>query len=228
MKSVLIIIDEYGWAFDFVSQGIVKHSGAFDYTVKKPIEINSGDRHFDLVFVFNYPTWGFMGERRTWFEKTRRCIGVRTNPPDPRTIKAASRFHAVGCNSLKSYNRLKEIHPDANNIYFTPNGIDVDIFQPTPRSGEAFKLGWAGAAEHPYKRVHLTRQLNYPVRVMCRRWGKYFTKGRSRKPMQRFYANIDCLVHTSNVEGMTSVAIEAAACGLPIVATDVGDMAHSS
>jgi len=224
--EVLILIDVYGWAFDFVSRGIVKHSDAFNYEVKCWNEVNSGDKRFDVVFAFDYDTWNYTGGHRMWLGKARKCIGIRTNPPDPRLIEEAPQFHAVGCNSLKTYNLLKGKYPNADNIYFTPNGVDTDIFQPAPRSGETFKLGWAGSAERPCKRVHLARRLDYPVRVMCRRWGKYFVKGASRKHMQKFYAKIDCLVHTSNREGMTSVAIEAASCGLPIVATDVGDMAQ--
>lgn len=224
MKQVLIIIDQYGWAFDFVSRGIIKHSDAYDYTVKRWLEVNSEDRGFDAVFAFNFDTWHDTGGRRMWLGKARKCIGIRSNPPDPRLIPEIPYFHAVGCNSLKTMDIVKNIYPGADNIYFTPNGIDTELFKPTPRSGETFRLGWAGSAERPCKRVHLTRELNYPVRIMCKRWGKYFTKGVSREPMQRFYAGIDCLVHTSNVEGMTSVAIEAASCGLPIVATDVGDM----
>ena len=224
MSKVLIIIDQYGWAFDFVSRGIVKYSTAYDYTVKRWDEVNSEDRDTDAVYAFNYDTWDFTGGRRMWLGKARKCIGVRSNPPDPRLILEIPHFHAVGCNSRKTSDIVRSIYPEADNIYYTPNGIDTDIFQPTPRDGTTFKLGWAGSAERPCKRVHLTRELNYPVRVMCKRWGKYFTRGISREPMQRFYAGIDCLVHTSNVEGMTSVAIEAASCGLPIVATDVGDM----
>ena len=226
MESVLLLIDEYGWAFDFVSRGIVKHGNKFSYTVKRWDEVNSNDQHFDVVFAFNYDTWNFTGGRRMWLGKAKKCIGVRTNSPDPRLIPQIPDFPAIGCNSLKTYTMLKEIYPDSDNIYFTPNGVDTEIFQPTYRTGKTFKLGWAGSAERPVKRVHLTRELNYPVRIMCRRWGKYFKKGVSREPMQKFYANIDCLVHTSRVEGMTSVPLEAAACELPIVSTDVGDMAQ--
>ena len=226
MKKALLIVDQYGWAFDFVSRGIIKHSDMFDYSMKRYIEITSDDKVFDLVFIFNYDAWQAMGRTQMWIGGARKCIGVRTDILDPGFTSQIPYFRAIGCNSMKTYDLLRSMYPDSNNIYYTPNGVDTDIFQPTPRNGETFKLGWAGSAERPCKRVHLARQLDYPVRIMCQRWGKHFKKGRSREPMQKFYANIDCLVHTSRKEGMTSVAIEAASCGLPIVATDVGDMAQ--
>lgn len=51
-----------------------------------------------------------------------------------------------------------------------------------------------------------------------------FIQGRPQQELLRFYQAADVLVLTSNFEGMPMCVLEALACGLPVVTTDVGEV----
>ncbi len=74
LKRVLILIDHYGWAFDFVSRGIIKHSTAYEYTVKRWSEVSGEDKNYDAVFAFNYDTLALTGGNRRWLGKARMLM----------------------------------------------------------------------------------------------------------------------------------------------------------
>jgi glycosyltransferase involved in cell wall biosynthesis len=114
-----------------------------------------------------------------------------------------------------------------------PNGVDRSMFHPQPRDDARRELGWkadervvlfAADPAVPRKRFWLAQAA---CKEAARRVGEIrleVANGVSAELMPRLMAAADCLLLTSSIEGSPNVVKEAAACQLPVVATDVGDV----
>jgi glycosyltransferase involved in cell wall biosynthesis len=118
-------------------------------------------------------------------------------------------------------------------LHYTPNGVDTEHFRPAPEGRPPgppgrLRVGWAGSlsnqgAEHrgvqefiaPAVAAVAGAELQLAVRE--ERW-------RDRDEMLDFYRSLDVYVCASRSEGTPNPCLEAAACGLPVVTTRVGNM----
>jgi len=113
-------------------------------------------------------------------------------------------------------------------------GIEPAIFyplshEPQPRGDRPLRIGWVGNPGKPYKRFDLVEvACDAPGLELCLAtwssgWGKpQTTVPRTLEQMGDFYRAIDVLLCMSDHEGLPTPAVEAAACGVPIVSVDVG------
>lgn len=115
-----------------------------------------------------------------------------------------------------------------------PSGIDLDLFRPCPREEARARLGlnpagryilFAGAPGNPVKRYSLARAA---VDSLDAAYGAELIVARGIDPsLIPVYMNAcDALLLTSVHEGSPNVVKEALACNLPVVSTDVGDVAE--
>ena len=134
-------------------------------------------------------------------------------------------------------------------VVFLPEGIDTNFFRPIKRpqpiptltKGDWFHtnnlprlikrnnayttapvVGWAGRV-CAVKRTHLLEQLDFNVKMQSYHGAQFFIE-KSHEHMLRFYSSIDILVMTSLSECMPRVVLEACACGMPVICTDVGSI----
>ena len=118
---------------------------------------------------------------------------------------------------------IKSLYPNKE-VVFMPEGIDDTFF--TPKSdlrNDDFVVGWAGRL-HVIKRNYLLGLLKYPIKIKMDYGKPHFLKSRSLEPMKEFYHSLDAFILPSRSESASGVIMEAMACGLPVVATDVGNV----
>jgi len=233
MVRVFIVIDEYGWGFDFLATAIERYT-SLNVQHKRWSEVRPEHLHWcDVFCCLNWSVFHAIPSpiiRGMILRSHKLVVGFRGWRDYPRNKNDLPQARATMCVSKEMFRLLKKDYPEAQ-IWYVPNAVDCEIFKPNPTAHEGFIVGWAGnptalhPSDHGYiKRFHLLKKLSFQVKIKAEHGRQYFKKGRSRQPMVDFYNSIDAYVQLSQFEGMPQTVLEAAACQLPIVATAVGDI----
>lgn len=237
---ILVVADRPGWAIESKARHIARHlAGRYDVLVRFQHEVSEDDlAATELALIFY------------WLElrKIPLPLEALARFSDRLLIGICSHFELQGdlrAPGLEMLNRLpccvfannkmlqREFAPlIAAPVLYTPNGVDTCFFRPgdAPRLRTAGRLrvGWAGSltnqgAEHrgvpnvirPAVAAVPGAELMTAIRE--ERW-------RDRDEMLAFYRDIDVYVCASRSEGTPNPCLEAAACGVPVLTTPVGNM----
>jgi len=116
-----------------------------------------------------------------------------------------------------------------------PHGVDAERFEPTPQSVAKERVGWDREGPHvlfPYPKEREVK--DYPrAKAVVERTSQqldadptlHTLHGVAHEQMADYYNAADALLLTSKREGSPNSVKEALACNLPVVSTDVGDVA---
>lgn len=238
---VLAVADRPGWAIERKALNLQRVlAGRFDIVVRYQADVTEADFDAaDLVMVFY------------WLETLQMAAladGALQRCADRLVMGVCSHYELAGerrepglavLNSLPravfANNRLlqRECEPVVHApVHYTPNGVNTAFFTPAPKprsriAGE-LRVGWAGSlsnmgsVQRGFHDVIEPAIAAVPGAVLHtaireERW-------RSAEEMVEWYRELDVYVCASIDEGTPNPCLEAAACGVPIVTTPVGNM----
>ena len=246
MSKIAKIIDQFGWAYYFLDKEQQKYS-AHELLIQRHNEAKWDG--LDAIYIHGPDI--SPEARNLCLEAKERGIKVIGGHAGP-TANMPVYPHidlAVGI-SPQTFDFCIE-HYDCPTV-FLPEGIDTEFFRPIKRqppvptwvngkwrvAGDKMPLpaftkrnnryvpsitvGWAGR-KCEIKRLHLLDQLDFKVEIQSQHGPQFFIE-KSHDHMLQFYNHIDVLVMTSLSECMPRVVMEACACGIPVVCTDVGSV----
>lgn len=218
---------------EVVAQG----RGALDYLAANRRVRDRWDRgRFDLAHVH----YGLTGLATLTLPSVTPILftfyGSDVNDPIQRTISVATARRAV--RRIFVAQRLADLWPDSKNVVL-PNGVDFERCLPQPRSAACAELGLDPTRKHVLFGAHPDNPVKgHDVflaaleRVRARRSDVdelvLTEPGASYARVIAKLNAADVLLFTSRrgAEGSPSVVKEALAVGLPVVSTDVGDVAE--
>jgi glycosyltransferase involved in cell wall biosynthesis len=112
-------------------------------------------------------------------------------------------------------------------LYYTPNGVDTTFFRPpqAPRpASPRLRVGWAGSLVNHGPTHRGVQEVIAPAAAMVGAELCLAAREEKWRTAAEIYQAIDVYVCASRSEGTPNPCLEAAACGLPVVTTAVGNM----
>lgn len=216
--NVLKVIDVWGWAYFFVGKEQQKYS-KHNIIMQKYDEINLNN--IDIIYIHS-PNISSVIKSELPIEAKKKGIKIVGAYGGEINQKYVHSDLIVSI-SLNYLDYLKKLYFNESKVVFLPESVDSNFFTYNFNTN-SFKVGYAGKLRNQIKRSYLLDQLKFPV-VKQNNWGnQFFVENRTLKPMLDFYHSIDVLIVTSSSECMPRVILEAMACGLPVISTDVGSI----
>jgi glycosyltransferase involved in cell wall biosynthesis len=235
---ILLAADVQGWAFDHIAAKLIKGlAHKYDFTLQyytKPAEPTTTD----VLVVF----WWKSGHellKRIRAKRTILCVyggyswanhrrdeWVSTGPQEWAKACAEADLIAAANDTI-----VREIPRHGLPICYIEDGVDVDMFRPSPLP-KIFTIGWNGNSKHcPYlnpppgdvdlKGVKLIKEacrLTKTPLVLADRVAKWTPF----EEMPAWYSKISACICASQTEGTPNILLEAMAAGRPVITTDVG------
>jgi len=233
---VLIVVDRIGWAYDVIANNIIrllKHKYKFDKKTPSQLSETKHENH-DLVLSMG---WKYTDPKNNVILKPidnipiDKHVGVihsiRTIN-DCRSVASATKYIARTYCATGIINRTlySRFHNDINNLVLTENGVDTMVFNPMNINNKnpRIVLGWSGRGrQSAFRGLDLIAE----AACICDSTIEFKMLDADREPvyhglMPDFYNSLDCYINASESEGCSLTILEAAACGIPIIATKVG------
>jgi glycosyltransferase involved in cell wall biosynthesis len=236
---VLCIVDRPGWAHDRKTGALAAAlAGKYRLVTRYQSEVSAADiRAADLVLVYYW----LQIDRLSWRlgrvvkgVRDRLMIGVCGDVElqrawrKPGLAMLSTLPAAVFANNLKLAKELQATL--ARDVFYTPNGVDTSFFRPpsSPPPRAPMRVGWTGSLKNHAAGHRGVYELIVPavaavegaeVCLAARedRW-------RDAEEMRAFYQSLHVYVCASISEGTPNPCLEAAASGLAVLTTPVGNM----
>jgi len=221
--NIAAVIDWHNWAWDIKVDNI-KRTCKKKYKIKKfftcdglpePKELEE----FDIVLAWAWGTRGFQKEQ--WGAMKTKTIMCQTSMFLAQQAHdfIAPLFDGVITNSEMMHDMFK----DYTNSWCCPNGVNIDEFKPYWREKKKFLVGSVGNSKSKGEKGfydYITPNLpEEEVAIVDR-----LVDWKDFKDMPRYYRTLSAYICMSKTEGTPNPALEAGACGIPVISTEVGNM----
>lgn len=138
-------------------------------------------------------------------------------------LNEMAKCYCLVATNQKLYDIASAIH---DNVYLIPNGIDLKEWAKVKKDKrKKFTVGFCGNISSPQYKEYKGYDF---VKEACDKLGielktaLYLDKQIPHDEMrEKFYSQIDCIVHPTLGEGCSNTLMEACACGVPIITTKV-------
>jgi glycosyltransferase involved in cell wall biosynthesis len=236
---VLCVVDRPGWAHDRKTDALARELRDTCEIVKRyQAELTADDlARADGVLLYYWHQAERLRPLRDALRRLRErlMIGICSHvelEEEWRTPGLAALAELAGAVFVNNRRLLDEFAPALGvPVYYTPNGVATDFFRPAPllpSPTAAFRVGWAGSLDNQGAEHRGVHEIIAPavaalpgaeLRLAAREetW-------RGPQEMLAFYRSLDVYVCASRSEGTPNPCLEAAACGLPLITTRVGNM----
>jgi glycosyltransferase involved in cell wall biosynthesis len=219
--KIVIVIDEWGWAFEFFARGWKKYS-------KHDIDIQryNGLTHChvsssDIVFAMSNIVRCRISKTSVPPEKL--IVGIRSQYTHEMPVNMPCIAFVANCKA--AYDKAIDSGIDESKMHYIKAAIDGEIFSYQDVSHNK-TVGWAGNPAQKVKRTDLLSGIAKEyggVKMKSDHGPGKFVPGKDRMEQVEWLRTLGCYVQTSSNEGLSQALMEAFACGIPVVATPAGD-----
>lgn len=226
--NIVMIVDVEGWAWWIKSHIIKKYlSDEFNFTIINMIDhspIRVCPNSFDLYFTFGYSFVSYL--KKVPLKKRISGVTAHRNKSIVSDLKKVKWIHA---NSIMLIDELVKYGYNKNDIFYVPNGVDTDMFYskngiPVDPKSDNITVGHIGKLS-PLKGQ---KDIIEPAVKMAKcEYIYHYNTYEDKIPhdqMADLYQNMDVFIVASKEDGTPNPALEAAACGRPILTNAIGNM----
>ncbi len=225
--KVLIIVDVYGWAWYIKSLQIKKYlTNDFEIDVIWVIGKNKVSKiplNYDAYITYGYSYIDLLAP----ISRNKKATGVtahRDKSQMPKIISKMKLAKYVHANSMLLYDELENY--GIENVYYLPNGVNEKLFKetnPIPVSNDII-VGHVGKkSNRKGQQEYILPSIKKSNSQSIIHLNKYNNAVQHHK-MVNIHNSYDFFICASLEDGTPNGALEAAACGRPILSNEIGNM----
>jgi len=219
LKKIAIIVDKKGW-IQHDRAKTLKSILPFHISIFTPQSKIKAHR-FDRIY---YSSISLMNKKRIKHPHILASITSHKMVENKKSMKRLiSKCYRCSVNSRILYDIVRKY----TDVSYIPNGVDTEFFTFSNKKMTKMPvIGWVGNYDRATKNFAIVKRLKkakeFKMWIVAKK--KSNGKKRNKTQMRDFYHHLDYYLVCSSTEGTPNPALEAASCGVPLLATKVGNM----